>query len=79
MSINRGFGNDYYSDKRICVISNTENGRYVRQHTLKVFVKQTESHDLNNWTMYDITANADRIHDTLLEFFCVEKKEISHE
>lgn len=79
MSINRGFGNDYYSDKRICVISNTENGRYVRQHTLKVFVKQTESHDLNNWTMYDITANADKIHDTLLEFFNVEKKEISHE
>jgi hypothetical protein len=69
LSINRGFGNDYYTDKRISVINNTENGEYVRQHTLKVFVKQTNSLDLNDWTMEDITYNANRIHDTLLEFF----------
>lgn len=75
LSINRGFGNDYYADKRISVINNTENGEYVRQHTLKVFVKQTESSDLNDWTMHDITSNADRIHDTLESFFKVESKE----
>jgi len=79
MSINRGFGNDYYADKRICVINNTENGRYVRQHTMKVFVKQTDSQDLNNWTMQDITANADRIHDILLAFFSKQQKDLSHE
>lgn len=78
LSINRGFGNDYYTDKRISVINNTENGKYVRQHTLKVFVKQTESADLNEWTMKDITSNADTIHNTLIEFFKVEKKEVSN-
>lgn len=79
LSINRGFGNDYYTDKRISVINNTENGEYVRQHTLKVFVKQTESSDLNDWTMHDITSNADRVHTTLLDFFKVEKKEAINE
>jgi hypothetical protein len=79
MSINRGFGNDYYTDKRICVINNTENGRYVRQHTIKVFVKQTDNQDLNNWTMQDITANADKIHDTILVFFSKQQKDLSHE
>jgi hypothetical protein len=79
MSINRGFGNDYYADKRICVINNTENGKYVRQHTMKVFVKQTDSQDLNHWTMQDITTNADRIYDTLLAFFSKQQKDLSHE
>lgn len=78
LSINRGFGNDYYTDKRISVINNTENGEYVRQHTLKVFVKQTDSIDLNEWTMKDITSNADKIQDTLFEFFNVEKKEVNN-
>lgn len=79
LSINRGFGNDYYTDKRISVINNTENGEYVRQHTLKVFVKQTESSDLNDWSMHDITSNADRVHNTLLDFFTVDKKEAINE
>ena len=69
LSINRGFGNDYYADKRISVINNTENGEYVRQHTLKVFVKQIENNDLSNWTMQDIMSNADRIYKTIKEFF----------
>jgi len=69
LSINRGFGNDYYQDKRMIVINNTENGEYVRSHTLKVFVKQTESNDLNNWTMVDITNNADMIHNKIKLFF----------
>lgn len=73
LSINRGFGNDHYADKRICVINNTENGHYVRQHTLKVFVKQTDSSDLNHWTMLDITANADKIHGVLSDFFTVKE------
>ena len=75
LSINRGFGNDYYTDKRISVINNTENGEYVRQHTLKVFVKQTDSADLSNWTMNDITHNADKIYETLQDFFEFKKEE----
>lgn len=68
-AINRGFGNNYYTDKRISVIKNTESGEYVRQHTLKVFIKQTENNDLNNWTMLDIEHNASAIHDKLKVFF----------
>lgn len=79
LSINRGFGNDYYTDKRISVINNTENGEYVRQHTLKVFVKQTENSDLNDWTMQDIKSNAERIYNILLVFFKDDKKESSDE
>lgn len=77
--INRGFGNDYYPDKRMTVIKNTENGKYVRQHTLKVFVKQTESKNLNEWTMGDIKQNADSIHDTLIAFFNIKLEEDNHE
>ncbi|MEI6767124.1 MAG: DUF262 domain-containing protein [Bacteroidota bacterium] len=75
LSINRGFGNDYYTDKRISVISNTENGEYIRQHTLKVFVKQTQNEDISNWTMQDITYNADKIYDTLKMFFKFKTEE----
>jgi hypothetical protein len=69
LRINRGFGNNYYTDKRITVIENTQDGEYVRAHTLKVFVKQTDNKDLNQWTMADITRNADSIHDLLRDFF----------
>jgi hypothetical protein len=79
MSINRGFGNDYYTDKRISVINNTENGEYVRHHTLKVFVKQTEYMDLNDWNMNDITSNADRIRQVIFGFFSIDKKEVCND
>jgi uncharacterized protein with ParB-like and HNH nuclease domain len=79
LSINRSFGNDYYSDKRAIVIKNTETGKYVRQHTLKVFVKQTDTNDLNEWTMEDITRNADKIHTTLADFFNYINEEDNHE
>ncbi|MCC5915744.1 MAG: DUF262 domain-containing protein [Cryomorphaceae bacterium] len=69
LSINRGFGNNYYADKRITVINNTENGEYVRHHTLKVFVKQTDNEDISSWTMQDIRNNADKIHNTVKTFF----------
>lgn len=79
LSINRGFGNDYYIDKRISVINNTENGEYVRQHTLKVFVKQTNNDDLSNWTMMDIRHNANKIHNTIKSFFNYKNEEIDNE
>lgn len=72
-SINRGFGNNYYADKRIDIIKNTENGLYVRSHTLKVFIKETESLDLNVWKMDDIATNATRIHNTLEDYFVKNK------
>ena len=77
--INRGFGNNYYPQKRVKVVENTEDGKYVRHHTLKVFVKQTDSNDLNNWTMKDIANNADKIHDTLKDFFYLKNEEVTNE
>jgi hypothetical protein len=54
-SINRGFGNNYYIDKRASVVKNVQNGEYVRQHTLNVFVKgRSDSKDLNDWNFNDI-------------------------
>lgn len=71
-TINRGFGNNYYADKRVTVIDNTERGHYVRNHTLKVFVKQTQNQDISNWTMDDIKANANTIANTFQIFFASE-------
>ena len=69
-SINRGFGNNYYIDKRASVLNNVQNGEYVRQHTLNVFVKgRTEAKDLNAWNFEDISNNANLIKDSLIEFF----------
>lgn len=69
MSINRGFGNDYYQDKRRVVLKNTKEGHFVRPHTLNVFAKQDENFgDLNNWTMNDIKRNAENIKNKISGF-----------
>jgi hypothetical protein len=69
MSINRGIGNNYYPHKRSVVIKNVEQGKYVRQHTLNVFVKQDQSEDLNTWSINDIKINENKIHDQFKSFF----------
>lgn len=69
LSINRGFGNDRYAKKRTEVIQNTVNGLYVRQHTVDVFVKNTETENLNDWNLQDIEKNADNIYTSINEFF----------
>ena len=76
-SINRGFGNDYYIDKRRSVVNNIQYGEYVRQHTLNVFVKQNnDSNDLNEWTYEDIKTNANTIAEKINDFFKeIEKDE----
>lgn len=69
-SINRGFGNDYYIDKRVSVVENVKNGEYIRQHTLNVFINgRSESKDLNNWSFRDIKKNADFIEENIKNFF----------
>ncbi|WP_131725305.1 DUF262 domain-containing protein [Chryseobacterium sp. Leaf180] len=75
-SINRGFGNDYYIDKRASVVNNVQNGEYVRQHTLSVFVKgRSSTINLNNWTFADICENADSIEEKIRVFFDLKKIE----
>lgn len=79
-SINRGFGNDYYMDKRASVINNVQNGEYVRQHTLGVFVKgRSNATDLNTWDFEDITQNADRIERSIRHYFEIKKEENEQE
>lgn len=76
LSINRGFGNDYYSDKRASVVFNMHEGEYVRQHTLNVFVKgRRNASDLNNWTFTDIKNNAIEISERVMNFFEIKKLE----
>lgn len=75
-SINRGFGNDYYIDKRASVINNVQNGEYVRQHTLNLFVKgRTEVINLNEWTFKDVENNCKSIEESLRVFFGIKKEE----
>lgn len=75
-SINRGFGNDYYIDKRASVINNVQNGEYVRQHTLNVFVKgRKEVINLNEWTFKDIENNCKSIEENIRVFFEIKKEE----
>lgn len=74
-SINRGFGNDYYIDKRASVVNNVQNGEYVRQHTLSVFVKgRSDSKNLNDWNFEDIEKNADYIEQVIRDFFGLKKE-----
>ena len=79
LSINRGFGNDNYNDKRSIVVKNTKTGWYVRNHTLDVFVKSEESSNLNAWTMDDIVNNSKRIRHRLVDFFNIQTQESEDE
>lgn len=79
-SINRGFGNDYYIDKRASVVKNVQNGEYVRQHTLGVFVKgRSEAKDLNSWEFSDIRENANKIEQSIRNYFELKKEENEQE
>ncbi|MGL2995167.1 DUF262 domain-containing protein [Flavobacterium sp. TSSA_36] len=68
-TINRGYGNDGYRKKRSEILSNTINGLYVRQHTVKVFLKHKSQENLGNWDFDDVRKNADEIAITLEKFF----------
>ena len=63
-SINRGYGNDSYLVKREKItrhfFGDNEKKRYIRPHTLNVFVKSHEKRDhaLEDWSVDDISKNA---------------------
>ncbi|WP_321479809.1 DUF262 domain-containing protein [uncultured Bacteroides sp.] len=76
--INRGYGNDFYTKKRIEIIRNPKK-EFIRPHTLNPFIKgflSTPS-DLEIWTEKDIKANAKYIKEQLKVFFNI--KEVNHE
>lgn len=68
-STNRGIGNNYYLDKRHTVLKSSKKGKYIRPHTLQVFVKEEDKEQLNNWVSSDIQRNAQHIAQTLRSFF----------
>ena len=70
-SINRGYGNDSYLVKREKItrhfFGDNEKKRYIRPHTLNVFVKSHEKRDhaLEDWSVDDISKNAENIAETI--------------
>jgi len=68
--INRGYGNDFYTKKRIEIIKNPK-GKFIRPHTLNPFIKGflSKPSELEIWTNTDIKANAGFIKKQITEFF----------
>lgn len=62
LSVNRGYGNAAYIEKRREILSHYMDGKYIRPHTLNAFVKKDcKTEDLNKWELVDIKQNAERI------------------
>jgi hypothetical protein len=78
--INRGYGNDFYTKKRIEIIKNPK-GKFIRPHTLNPFIKGFLSapDDLEIWTDNDIKANAKYIKKQITEFFNLKEENSEQE
>lgn len=72
--INRGYGNDYYTRKRIEIIRNPKK-KFIRPHTLRPFIKGFLStpNDLEIWTNKDIKSNAECIKRQIVDFFNIKE------
>jgi hypothetical protein len=73
--INRGYGNDFYTKKRIEIVKNPK-GKFIRPHTLNPFIKGflIVPSDLEIWTDKDIKANAEYIKKQITEFFNLKEE-----
>jgi hypothetical protein len=73
--INRGYGNDFYTKKRIEIVKNPK-GKFIRPHTLNPFIKGflSKPSDLEVWTDADIKANAEYIKKQITEFFNIKEE-----
>lgn len=60
LRINRSYGNSSYSDKRMEIINNFYQGRFIRNHTFRVFIKAgfPDQSNLQQWTYENIKNNA---------------------
>ncbi|KAA6330139.1 hypothetical protein EZS27_021126 [termite gut metagenome] len=78
--VNRGYGNDFYSKKRLAILQNTKKGKFIRPHTLNAFDKgfyadkKEEDITMDNWTDYDIQANASYIKKQIMDFFNIKEE-----
>ena len=68
--INRGYGNDFYTRKRIEIVKNPRR-KFIRPHTLRPFIKGylQEPDALEVWTDGDIRANAEYLKQQIKDFF----------
>ena len=70
LSVNRGYGNAAYINKRREILNNYMEGKYIRPHTLNAFVKKDfQTKDLNKWELDDIKENAKRISEEIDKYF----------
>ena len=76
LSVNRGYGNADYLNKRAAILTNYFSGTYIRPHTLRIFMKgNSESEaDQNVWQLSDIQKNADNIYNSVKDWIYPIKK-----
>lgn len=74
VNINRGYGNDFYTEKRIAIISADREGSFIRPHVLDAFDKAwTEKnqviHHMSQWGRQEILDRRKYIEITITDFF----------
>lgn len=73
-SINRGYGNDFYTEKRIAIISADREGSFIRPHVLDAFDKAWTGknqviHHMSQWGRQEILDRRKYIEITITDFF----------
>ncbi len=82
-NVNRGYGNEFYTEKRIAIISKSREGIYIRPHVLDAFDKEWLQSDVLNahldemtsWTVEDILNRRMKIEEKIVGFFGELKKD----
>ena len=82
-NVNRGYGNEFYTEKRIAIISKSRGGVYIRPHVLDAFDKEWLQSDVSNahldemtsWTIKDIVSRRIMIEKKIVDFFGDLKKD----
>jgi len=82
-NVNRGYGNEFYTEKRIAIISKSRGGVYIRPHVLDAFDKEWLQSDVSNahldemtsWTVKDIVSRRMKIEEKIIGFFGELKKD----
>lgn len=86
-SVNRGYGNDFFTEKRIDVMKAYRIGGYIRPHVMDAFNKQfLERSDLDedfsrmqSWTREDIHARREFMVKAICEFLNIQFNDIKNE
>lgn len=82
-NVNRGYGNEFYTEKRIAIISKSRGGVYIRPHVLDAFDKEwlqtdvTNAHldEMTSWTVKDIISRRMKIEEKIVGFYGELKKD----